>query len=104
MPDNKVYVNSIGTRIRLRVFEDDDTENLIGAANTKIYYVKPGDSSENSWTAIIDATTNKHIYFDTTVVGDLDIRGTWQLQSYHEKSGWKGRGEMVEMIIYDNMD
>jgi len=99
----KIYKGSVGTRIRLRVFENDDTEDMDGGSNFKIYYQKPDGSTPGEWTAVLDATTNKHLYYDTTA-DDLDVAGDWLLQSYHEKSGWKGRGETVEMPVEENFE
>jgi hypothetical protein len=104
MSAEKVYVGTIGTRIRLRVFEDSESEDLSGATSPKIYYLKPDGTTTGSWTATLDTGTDKHLYYDTVATTDLDQSGEWLLQSYHEKSGWEGRGETVALEVYENYE
>ena len=58
------------------------------ASVRKIYAVSPV-GVKKTWTAAADtATTIKY----TLLAGDIDVSGEWELQSYIEMPGWKGRG------------
>ena len=65
----------IGTKILV-----DCDEDLTGFVSGIIYYRKTG-GAKGSWTATREVGENK-IYFVTTVATDLDVAGTWCLQSY----------------------
>ena len=87
-----IFKGDIGTKIILNTNTDLATGSVF-----KIYYRKP-DGTTGSWTAQKESD-NKSISYTTQVVSDLDIAGTWVIQSYVEISGWKGYGVSVNMIV-----
>ncbi len=87
-----IYKGDIGTKITL------DTEIDISSGTVfKIYYLKP-DGTSGFWTAAKEAD-NQNISYTTLATTDLDVVGTWVIQSYVEVPGWKGLGLAVNMIV-----
>ena len=92
-----VQKGDIGTKILV-----DCDEDLTGFVSGIIYYRKPG-GAKGSWTALREGVLNK-IYFVTTLVTDLDVVGTWCLQSYADLGpGKKWRGtKSTELVVEAN--
>lgn len=87
----KSYVDDVGTIIILNcgVSIEDSLDFCIK--------VKKPDKTEVDWpAAIYQGNYLKYVINP----GDLDMPGSYFLQSYIENSVWKGRGETVEWVIY----
>ena len=87
-----IFKGDIGTKIILNT-----GSNLSTGTVFKIYYRKP-DGTTGSWTAQKESD-DLSISYTTLSASDLDIVGTWALQSYVEISGWKGFGVSVNLIV-----
>lgn len=87
-----IFKGDIGTKIILNT-----GSNLSTGTVFKIYYRKP-DGTTGSWTAQKESD-DLSISYTTLSSSDLDVVGTWVLQSYVEISGWKGFGVSVNMIV-----
>lgn len=87
-----IFKGDIGTKIILNTGSDLSTGTLF-----KIYYRKP-DGTTGFWTAQKESD-NTSISYTTLSSSDLDVVGTWVLQSYVEISGWKGFGVSVNLIV-----
>lgn len=78
---------------------EDAVAGTVGTSTYAIKVKKP-DETEVSWTATLDTANNHKIKY-IIQEDDLDQFGTYYLQAYAElASGWKGRGETVELEIY----
>lgn len=93
--EQKVYVNDVGTLIKL------DTGQTITDATVVQIRVKQPNGKKKRWTATVLETT-KVGYI--TQLGDLPMPGTYLLQAYVDMPSWTGRGETVEMEVYDGFD
>lgn len=84
-------------------FKESAIESAVaGTIGTSTYAikVKKPDETEVSWTANLD-TADSHKIKYIIQTDDLDQSGTYYLQAYAElASGWKGRGETVELEVY----
>ena len=88
----KIYVNTIG----LPIYLDTDID-LTGAVLLAIKVRKPS-GSETTWVG--SKYGDKEIVY-TTLSGDLDEPGTYDLQSYVQlATGFLGPGETVTLKIY----
>ena len=90
---DKIYEYDIGTEIKL-----DSTEDLTGYNVLQIHYLKP-DGTEGYWEAQHVETTKAR--YVTTTSGDLTPNGVWKLQLYVDIPTWRGRGETVEMRVWE---
>lgn len=90
----KVYLNDIGTKIKLDAQEDITTATL-----AQIRYRTPSGKT-GLWVGAVEDTT--FVTF-ITVDGTLNEVGMWKVQIYVELlDGWKGRGETVTFTVYDS--
>lgn len=87
-----IFVGDIGVKIVLDVGTDISSATVL-----KIYYQKP-DGTSGSWDASLESD-NQSISYTTTTANDLDQAGTWELQSYVEDGGYKGRGDITRLMI-----
>lgn len=87
-----IFKGDIGTKIILNTGADLSTGTVF-----RIYYRKPNGQT-GYWTAQKESD-NTSISYTTIDSGDLDVAGTWQLQSYVEISGWKGFGQAVSLVV-----
>ena len=78
-----ILVNDVGTEIIV-----DCGVNVSTATVRKIYVRSPTGAKKN-WNASAEGTTAIKY---ALIEGDIDISGEWELQSYIEMPGWKGRG------------
>jgi hypothetical protein len=92
MSQTKSYVNDIGTVILL-----DCGTSIADATVTNILVLKP-DKIEYVWPGVI--YNDKYIKY-VIVSGDFNLRGKYLLQAYVETPAWQGRGETVELVVYE---
>lgn len=88
----KVYVGDVGTVILL------DTGVDISTATKAAIKVKMPNGATAEWVGTV-AETTKVSY--TIQAGNLSIKGKHLLQAYVEMPGWIGRGETVNLEVYD---
>jgi hypothetical protein len=88
---DKFYVNDTPL-IRL-----DAVNSIAGASGVYIHFIRP-DTTSGAWPATVDV--NRYVEYQT-IAGDLNIRGTWKLQSYMTIGNWTGHGETAKVEIYD---
>lgn len=85
MADTIIHNGDVGTIIRLTITEDDDTTavDVSGATVKTFYFLKPTGTKINK-TVVFDSdgTDGKLKY--TTIAGDIDTVGRWQVQAYVE--------------------
>jgi hypothetical protein len=89
--EEEIYVGAIGFGIVLATGQDLDS-----STKWEIHVLKPS-GVEATWTAAKHATAGSIAY--TTVSGDLDTAGVYQLQSYVEWGTAKFLGETVDLIV-----
>ena len=88
---SKVYVGDIGTEIVL-----DCGTSIVTATTLKIKVRKPSGQLVE-WTATLKGTTQMSYI---TQSGDLSVDGVYRLQAYVVMTGWTGRGETADLIVY----
>lgn len=87
----KIYINDVGTEIRL-VTNDD----LTGATLMRIDIRQPDGTVLEKTATLINGTTLTY----TTVAGDIDATGTYDVQGYVEFSSHKFHTERVQFVVY----
>jgi hypothetical protein len=88
-----IQKDDVGTRIKL-----DTGTDVSGAANSKIYYRKPGGTTGN-WIA---STSGDYLVYESTS-GAIDAAGKWRLQGYTEVGTWSGRTSVADLTVEDNI-
>jgi len=90
----KHYVGEIGTVIMVDCGTDIST-----AINTKLKVIKPDKTTTVEWNATIDGTNNLKY---TSVAGDFDQAGRYELYASLTYGGWTGLGDEAEFFIDPN--
>ncbi len=94
MDNNKIYINDIGTIIKLNAGSDISTATVL-----KFKVIKP-DKTTDIWDAELDEENN-YLANYTTVDDDLDQKGEYKIQLYVEMPEWKGHGETNTFRVYE---
>jgi hypothetical protein len=88
MADEFAHVGDIGVKFEFTFYEKDGTTpvNLTGATTVEAKIEKRGGAGD-TWTLTVDDAPNGVASFTTTVAGDLDVKGIWQVQGHVVVSG-----------------
>lgn len=102
MGANEIHKSDAGTTLRVTIEDDGTAVNIATATSKTIKLKKPG-GTVLSKTAILstDGTDGKMQY--TTVAGDLDETGEWQIQGYAVIGSWTGHSDIGTFRVYDNL-
>ena len=90
-----LFVGSIGEQIILNVGLDIST-----ATNQEIRYKRP-NGTVGRWDA--ELYDGQSIVYVTKTEDDLNLPGTWELQSYVELPDWSGYGDIASVVVYDKL-
>jgi len=99
MIGEKVYINTIGTRVRF--ITDEDLTNM----SSLVVKVKKPDDTEVEWTPVIVENIAKGIIYYDTVAGDQDQAGTYFVQAYVIfNDGDDPSSHTRSYVVYDYFD
>jgi hypothetical protein len=104
MADTIIHNGDVGTIIRLTITEDDNTTaiDVSGATVKKFYFLKPDDTKINKTAEFnADGTDGKLKY--TTVAGDINAVGRWQVQAYVEIGAAKYYSTKTTFTVQSNL-
>lgn len=86
-----IHVGDVGTKIRI---EFDQNTNIIEAISSTIKCKKPSGTRE-TWTASV--VDNGLEY--TTVDGDINESGEWELQGFVDLGTWSGSTGVIKLQV-----
>lgn len=86
MAENEIHVSDLGTVFDITIQDDGsfvDISGVTGAGSTKeLIFVKP-DETKVTQTAVFNGDAGAFgVIQYTTIAGDLDQHGRWQIQAY----------------------
>ena len=102
----ELRLGDIGTRFEILVYEEDeDTKEEVpvdvsSATVKNLKFEKP--DGETREVVLLEVTNGEdgRLYWDTTVVADLDQEGDWIVQAYIEIDGpWKGHSDQESFTV-----
>jgi hypothetical protein len=93
---SKTYKDDIGTVVIV-----DCGEDISSATTSDLIVLKPGDSTEYTWSGIV---YNDNFVKYTTVAGNFDTVGIYKIQPYVVLTTWAGLGETVEIRVHDRFE
>jgi len=91
MSITRAHKGDIGRKIRL-----DAGESIVSASTIQIKYKKPSGAT-GTWTAEVEELTYAAY---TTLAGDLDEDGPWEIQLYVEMGGAQIHGAIANFHVY----
>ena len=100
-----IYVHNadLGTIFRLTITDTAGTASDVSTASTKYIYFQDPDGTKTQKTAAFYTDGKDGIIQYTTIAGDIDQVGTWQVQGYVETSLGKFFTEKSSFKVYANI-
>jgi hypothetical protein len=98
-----VCEDDVGTVIQVTVMENDVALDISAATVKQLIFRKPGDTIVTKDAEFVtDGSDGKIDY--TTVAGDLDQDGTWEIQAYIEMGGGKWSSEIATFTVLPRIE
>lgn len=98
----EIHLNDVGTVFELTATDGGVVVNLSTASVKQIIFAKPsGATLTQNASFVTDGTDGKVKY--TTVAGDLDMLGNWQVQLYVELATGKWKSNIQRFRVYGNL-
>jgi len=99
---DRLYVGETGKILKVRVFDDADTDTLSGGTNLKLEIEKPRDGTTITPTATIPVTTPADKFLEYTIAaGDLNQAGVYNLHSLHDQGSNTFRGNKTSFEVFE---
>lgn len=100
----EIHVNDIGTAFRATILdESSDPVNLAGATDKALIFCKPDKTVvTKSASFYTDGTDGVIQYISES--GFLDQPSKWQLQGYVVMSGSYWRTNIIDFLVYKNLE
>jgi hypothetical protein len=99
----EIHKGDIGTVFELTVRDQDGVVDLSGATVKDFYFRQPSGKTKPKVTALFKTDGTDGILTYTTVAGNLDENGTWQLQADVETSNGRWRTNIVTFVVHANL-
>jgi hypothetical protein len=98
-----IRIGDIGTAFEIALTEDGSVFSIADALTVKQIKFKKPDGTTVTQDAVFssDGTDGKLRY--VSIVGDIDMRGSWQMQAYVEKASWQGHSEINYFEVFENL-
>ena len=99
-----IHIGDIGTILRLTVLRyDGNVESNLGSATVIRIKLRKPDATTLTKTASLSGDGSDGRMQYTTVSGDLDAEGTWQIQGYLELGGGKWHTSIANFNVVSNL-
>ncbi len=94
----EIHVGDIGTQITLSITDAGTAVDLSSATTKQIIFLKPDRTKLTKTAEFATDGTNGQLKY-TTIAGDLDLAGFWQVQAYVvlPTGEWHSSTEMFEV-------
>jgi len=104
MSDTIIHVGDVGTIIRLTITEDDGSTAIdVSTATTKKFYFQKRDGTKLAVDAEFNTTGADGKLKYTTVAGNIDVVGVWQVQAYVEIGAAKYYSTKARFAVMSNL-
>lgn len=109
---NQLQISDVGVTFVLTFKEQDPAQpdnpdalivvDISSGTSMTVEFRKPdGSTISRTGTLYTTGTDGKLKY--TTIAGDIDISGTWELQGKATIGGWNGRSNKVSFVVKKNV-
>lgn len=102
MAANEIHVGDVGTVFERTVTEGGTAVDVSAATVKQMIFRKP-DGSLLTKTASFGTDGTDGVLTYTTVDGDLDQPGQWQLQVRIVSAAWSGRSDVAVFDVHRNL-
>ncbi len=102
MPANEIRIGDEGTVFEVTLKDDAGAVDLTGLTSAQFYFKKPSTTVVTK-AAVADPTPTTGILRYTTIAGDLDEVGCWQLQAKVVFPGGTWKSDIGTFHVYPNL-
>ena len=102
MAESEIHVGDVGTVFVLTVYDGDELVDVSGATTKQVRLMDPGGNTVAKDASFTTNGTDGKIQH-TTVLGDMDETGWWQIQAYLVLPTWRGHSDIAKFIVYGNL-
>lgn len=99
---DQIHAYDIGTIFQFEVQEDEVAVDISAAVTITFYFGAPSGTTKTKTGVFVNDGTDGLIKY-TTVSGDLDEVGPWQIQAKVDLPAWQGHTEIVQFTVYPNI-
>ncbi len=100
---DEVHVGDIGTVFEATITDAGVVVDISGASTKDLNFLKPDGTTtlNKNGSFTTDGTDGKLRY--TTISGDLDTAGTWQIQAHVILGGGAWKSDIIEFNVFANI-
>lgn len=103
MAINEIHVDDIGTNFNVTIKnQDDEIVDISAAIITEMLFRKPDGTVMTKTAEFISDGTDGRLRY-TTVSGDLDQHGSWELQAFVDFGSTEWYSDIYKFKIYKNI-
>jgi len=102
MASDEIHVGDVGTVFEITIQDGSTIVDLTGYTKVDIILKKP-EAVKETKVGVVDGDPTTGIVRYTTITGDLDTEGTWQIQAYVEIPGFSGSSDIGCFEVYANL-
>ncbi len=101
---DEIHIGDIGTVFRFTFKDQDDVIVNINTATTQeVRFKKPDATINDETTTFVTDGTDGLTKFITTVVGDLDQEGFWEVQGHVILTSGEWRSNTIQFRVHPNL-
>ncbi len=96
------HKNNVGTTFKASVTDQDGNVITVAGGDTKrVLFKKPSGNTLTKTGSVIDGPSG--IFGYTTIAGDMDEVGSWQVQGYLRNADGEWYGDVQKFKVLDNI-
>lgn len=98
----EIHVDDVGTNFRATIKNEDDVVVDVSTATVTFIFRKPDGNLMSRATTFITNGTDGLVKY-TTVAGDLDQHGSWELQAFVDYGSTEWYSDVHKFKVYNNL-
>jgi len=98
MPDQKIFVGDVGTRVELEVFEGSTVVDISTASLITVRIQRPNLTSVSRAASLSTDGIDGKFYFEI-ISGDITLEGTYSVQVSFTLGSWVGSSSIVQFEV-----
>lgn len=102
MAENEIHKGDIGTNFVITIYDNGVPANLSSATTSNLIFKKPDGKKVTKTLSKVTTGEDGQFYY-TTIDGDLDMAGAWQMQAFIQTPAGGWSSDILEFTVYPNL-
>ena len=98
-----IHKGDIGTKLQVQILEEGAVVDISAGTAMTLILTKPSGTKVTKTAVLAGNGTDGKLEWATTVVGDLDEVGQWQMQASLTIGAWTGKSDIIKFDVRDNL-